>query len=167
MPITKKTPARLEPSEGETTATCAPKPTAAFCHRQAGCSLSDEDVQWSVRFLSAAKDVSWKPADHLHEVVNHFLGFPSRLDSRRVRFWKTKNPDGWQLMVEHGGHLVQMGDLTIVVSQVKFQRALLKATGHFQPLLLKTYKPAIWHVLACCILKASQEKREEASNARP
>lgn len=158
MPITKKTPARLEPSEGETTATCAPKPTAAFCHRQAGCSLSDEDIRRSVWALSAASDISWKPDDHLHEVLNHFLGFSFPLDARRVRFWKAKTADSWQLMVEQGGRINRLGDLTIVASQAGFQRALLRATGHYRPILLKTYRPAIWHVVAQCILKVARAK---------
>jgi len=155
MATTRKTLARLEPSEGETIATRAPQPTAAFCHRQAGCSLSDEDIQWSIRFLSAANDISWKPGDHLHEVLNRFWGFLSPLDARRVRFWKAKTADSWQLMVEQGGRMSLLGDLTLLASQARFRRALLRATGHYRPILLKTYRPAIWHVIAQCILKVA------------
>lgn len=158
MATIRKTPARLSPSEGETTFSRAPKPTAVLWHRQAGCSLCDEDIQRSVLVLSAANDISWKPSDHLHEVLNHFWGFSSPLDARRVRFWKTKTADGWQLMVEQGGRPSPLGDLTVIKSQASFGRALLRATGHCRPLLLKTYRPALWHCIACCILKAAQEK---------
>lgn len=167
MPTTRKTPTRLTPGGGEEIITSRAKQTTASKRDRQDVEkrlspLSLTEIRSHAQWLFMGGDLSSLPAAHQGAVLNYIWGRPWCPPS--LRFWKTQEPAGEQLWVEDGGCLRRLGDILVVTSQLKFRRALLKATEHHSRVLIPLHKPATWSAIARCLLKVF-ELRKEADHA--
>jgi hypothetical protein len=165
MDTTKETPARLSPDEGNNTSTPTPQPIVHGDDRQAPRTPFDVadaiiEIRWSAEQLLDSHDITGKSVEHLLQVLNYMWGVTAPSDPSFLRFWKVQVMKGWQLILEIDGRFVCLGELSVLASQARFRRALLKATAYQVPVLIQPYRRATWHAIARCILKFSQVRTE-------
>jgi hypothetical protein len=78
----------------------------------------------------------------------------------QLRFYQLRNSksrEPQEYWVENGGRLKRLGKISAVTSQVRFRKALVKATEHHSLVWIPVYASKVWDNIVRCLLKVKEE----------
>lgn len=150
MPITKKTPARLAPGEGERESTRWTKSNPLLPDRQD--EAPSAEVEMLVSELLKGKGISCHPRPLLRSVLNALWG-------HHLRFFRCQRLWGGEYFVGFGGGVVRLGRIGTITNQARFRRALAVATdgavnGFSATIYIPHYTPEVWDDIVRCLLSS-------------
>ena len=150
MPITKKTPARLSPGEGERQSTRWIKCNPLLPDRQD--KAPSAEVHTLVSELLNGKGISCHPQSQLQSVLKALWG-------PHLRFFRGQRLKGGEYFVGFCGRVVRLGRIGTIISQARFRRALAAATdravyGFSVTTYIPHYTPEVWGEIVRCLLSS-------------